>query len=302
MDLSLFESEFAVEKLLYNEPMSNHTSFRIGGPADLIVFPETKAEIQKALLMCKENALPYFIMGKGSNLLVKDAGYSGVIIALSKNYESIQLLDKNNISAGAGISLSKLAGFAMDNSLAGLEFASGIPGSLGGAVFMNAGAYGGEMKDVITSVDLLDENGSEMAMTNEQMEFGYRTSFIQKNDGKYIVLGANMRLETGDVESIKAKSMELNMRRKDKQPLDLPSAGSAFKRPEGYFAAKLIDDAGLRGFSYGGAMVSQKHCGFIVNFNSATADDVITLVRMVKEKVYQQFEIELESEIRIIGD
>ena len=302
MDLSLFKNEFAAEKLLYNEPMSNYTSFKIGGPADLIVFPETKEEIQKAIWICKEKGFPYFIMGKGSNLLVKDAGYRGVVIALCKNYEDITLLDKNSIYAGAGVTLSKLAGFAMDNSLAGLEFASGIPGSLGGAVFMNAGAYDGEMKDVITSVDLLDENGNEISKTNEEMGFGYRTSIIQKNDGKYIVLGANLKLEAGDSAQIKTKSLELNKRRKDKQPLDLPSAGSTFKRPEGYFAAKLIDDAGLKGLSSGGAMVSEKHCGFIVNFNKATADDVITLIEMVKEKVYKQFSIELEAEIRIIGD
>jgi len=302
MNLDLFKSTFMPEKLLYNEPMSNFTSFRIGGPADLIVFPETLEEIRAALSICKENAFPYFIMGKGSNLLVKDAGYRGVVIALNKNYESIRLLDKNSIYASSGITLSKLAGFAMDNSLTGLEFASGIPGSLGGAVFMNAGAYDGEMKDVITEVYLLDEDGNEIRKTNAEMEFSYRTSFVQKNNGKFIVLGAAIRLKTGEVEDIKAKTLELNMRRKVKQPLDLPSAGSTFKRPEGHFAAKLIDDAGLKGLSYGGAKVSEKHCGFVVNFNSATADDVIALVEIVKEKVYSKFQVELEPEIRIIGD
>ena len=302
MNLNLFKNEFAAEKLLYSEPMSNYTSFKIGGPADLIVFPETTEEIKKALIMCVENSIPYFIMGKGSNLLVRDSGYRGVIIHLSKNFESIRLLNERSIYAGAGITLSKLAAFAMDNSLGGLEFASGIPGSLGGAVFMNAGAYDGEMKDVITSVELLDESGNEIIKTNEQMDFGYRSSLIQKTSGKYIVLGASMKLQKGEISAIKAKSLELNMKRKDKQPLDLPSAGSAFKRPEGYFAAKLIDDAGLKGFSVGGAMVSEKHSGFIVNFNRATADDVIELINAVKEKVYKEFKVELEAEVRIIGD
>jgi len=300
MDYHLFQNEFSQDKLLYNEPMSNWTSFKIGGPADLMLLPADKEDIKKAVLLCAKHNIPHYIMGKGSNILVKDKGFRGVVICIGKTMEAASLSGEDLLIAESGITLAKLAGFALENELAGLEFASGIPGCLGGALYMNAGAYGGEMKDVVTFVTLMDEAGNEYRLNNSQMAFGYRTSIAEQNG--HIILGCEMKLTKGNPTRIKEKMQELNSRRKEKQPLDLPSAGSTFKRPEGYFAGKLIEDAGLRGFSYGGAQISEKHCGFVVNFNHATAQDVLTLIELVKEKVYNEFKIELKPEIRIIGE
>jgi len=300
MDYSVFCKDFTQEELLFNAPMSEYTSFKAGGAADLMVTPESKEKVKKALLICKSEGLPYFIMGKGSNLLVRDSGFRGIIIYLSKNLEKIELLNDYTIKAEAGITLAKLAGFAMEHSLAGLEFASGIPGSLGGALYMNAGAYDSEMKDVVLSAGLIDDKGNELTMQNGEMQLEYRNSIFQK--ANYIILDATFRLSKGDKEQIKEKMLELNSRRKDKQPLDLPSGGSTFKRPPGHFASKLIDDAGLKGYSIGGAKVSEKHAGFIVNYNNATANDIIALMEYVKKAVYERFGVMLTPEIEIIGD
>jgi len=299
MDYSIFSKYFEVDKLLFNSAMSEYTSFKVGGPADLIITPANIEDVKSALSLCKSKGLPNFVMGKGSNLLVKDSGYKGVIICTSKSLDNIEFLGEGIIRAGAGTTLAKLAGFAADLSLAGLEFASGIPGSLGGAVYMNAGAYDGEMKDVIVSANVIDEGGNAIAMAKADMAFGYRSSVFQKN--KHIIFDVTLSLTKGDKESIREKMLDLNGKRKEKQPLDLPSGGSTFKRPEGHFASKLIDDSGLKGYSIGGAMVSPKHAGFIVNYDNATADDIISLIEHVKLTVFNKFGVKLVPEVEIIG-
>ncbi len=283
-----------------NEPMSNHTTFRIGGMADYFVIPETKEQIQKVLLFCKENKLPYYIIGNGSNLLVGDKGFRGVIVQIDKTFDEIIFLDETTVKAQAGVMLSKLASKVAEKSLTGFEFASGIPGTLGGAVYMNAGAYGGEIKDCIVSALVLDENNEIKTLTKEELELSYRSSIIQKKD--YVVLEAVFRFEKGDKDAILAKMAELNEKRREKQPLNYPSAGSTFKRPEGYFAGKLIMDAGLSGYNIGGAMVSKKHCGFVVNVGNATANDVQTLMQNVDKIVYEKFGVHLEPEVRFLGE
>ena len=263
------------------EPMSKHTTFRIGGPADFYLCPHSTKEVQQTVQICKEENLPYFILGNGSNLLVSDKGYRGVIIQLWKNFSDISVKDCC-ITAKAGALLSKVAAEALEEGLTGMEFASGIPGTIGGAVFMNAGAYGGEMKDIIKEVKVLDDQGEIRVLSNEEMKLGYRTSIVKEKG--YTVLSAVLQLKKGDVSVIRETMEDLKNRRTSKQPLDMPSAGSTFKRPEGYFAGKLIMDSGLRGFSMGGAQVSEKHCGFVVNKGGATAEDVTALIREVREK------------------
>ena len=298
MGYSIFCEHFSKDRLLFDAPMSEYTSFKIGGPADLMVMPVNSEEVQKAVDLCKASGLPYFVMGKGSNLLVKDSGVRGVIINLSKYLESYEFIDDLTLKAGAGITLAKLAGIAADKGLEGLEFASGIPGSLGGAVYMNAGAYDFEMKDVLVSATVLCGDGREKIMDTNDMALGYRSSVFQKS--AHIILDATVKLMLGDKDKIREKMLELNGRRKEKQPLDLPSGGSTFKRPEGHFASKLIDDCGLKGFSIGGAKVSEKHAGFVVNYNQATACDVIAVMDHVREKVFKEFGVTLVAEIEII--
>ncbi len=283
-----------------NEPMSNHTTFRIGGMADYFVIPETKEQIQKVLLFCKENKIPYYIIGNGSNLLVGDKGFRGVIVQIDKTFDEIIFVDETTVKAKAGVMLSKLASKIAEKSLTGFEFASGIPGTLGGAVYMNAGAYGGEIKDYIVSALVLDENNEIKTLTKDELELSYRSSIIQKKE--YVVLEAVFRFEKGDKEAILAKMAQLNESRKEKQPLNYPSAGSTFKRPEGYFAGKLIMDAGLSGYNVGDAMVSNKHCGFVVNVGNATAKDVQTLMQNVDKIVYEKFGVHLEPEVRFLGE
>ena len=299
MNYNVFREQFTAEKLIFGAPMSEYTSFKVGGPADLMVLPANPEEAKKAVLLCKANSFPYFIMGNGSNLVVKDSGVRGVIISLSKNFEKVELLDGLTLRADAGITLAKLAGFAAEHELSGLEFASGIPGTLGGAVYMNAGAYGGEMKDLIETVRIINEDGNEFAMDNSELAFDYRSSIFQKSS--YIITSCRLKLRKGSREQIKAAMLELNARRKEKQPLELPSGGSTFKRPGGYYAAKLIEDAGLKGFTIGGAKVSEKHAGFIVNYNNAAAGDIIALMEHVKSEVYSAFGILLVPEVEIIG-
>lgn len=281
------------------EPMSKHTTFRIGGPADFYLCPHSTKEVQQTVQICKEENLPYFILGNGSNLLVSDKGYRGAIIQLWKNFSDISVKDCC-ITAKAGALLSKVAAEALEEGLTGMEFASGIPGTIGGAVFMNAGAYGGEMKDIIKEVKVLDDQGEIRVLSNEEMKLGYRTSIVKEKG--YTVLSAVLQLKKGDASVIRETMEDLKNRRTSKQPLDMPSAGSTFKRPEGYFAGKLIMDSGLRGFSMGGAQVSEKHCGFVVNKGGATAEDVTALIREVQRRVKEKFGVELETEVRFLGE
>jgi len=281
------------------EPMSKHTTFRIGGPADFYLCPHSTKEVQQTVQICKEENLPYFILGNGSNLLVSDKGYRGAIIQLWKNFSDISVKDCC-ITAKAGALLSKVAAEALEEGLTGMEFASGIPGTIGGAVFMNAGAYGGEMKDIIKEVKVLDDQGEIRVLSNEEMKLGYRTSIVKEKG--YTVLSAVLQLKKGEVSVIRETMEDLKNRRTSKQPLDMPSAGSTFKRPEGYFAGKLIMDSGLRGFSVGGAQVSEKHCGFVVNKGGATAEDVTALIREVQRRVKEKFGVELETEVRFLGE
>lgn len=297
--IKCFNDLLGEEKVRISEPMNRHTTFRIGGPADYFLLPSTAEEVKKILEICKEKELPYFILGNGSNLLVSDEGYCGVIIQLYRNYGGITV-EGTNIRAGAGALLSQIASAAKNASLTGFEFAGGIPGTLGGAVVMNAGAYGGEMKDVLKEVTVMTEQGEIMIIPAEKLEMGYRTSLVKK--GGYLVLEAVISLKAGDVEEIKAIMKDLTEKRVSKQPLEYPSAGSTFKRPEGYFAGKLIMDAGLRGYQVGGAQVSEKHCGFVINKGNATAADVCGLMKDVQEKVQEQFGVTLEPEVKFLGE
>ena len=278
--------------------MALHTTFRIGGPADLFVTPESGQAVSESIRICKETQTPYTVIGNGSNLLVCDAGYRGVIIQIGRNLNQISV-NGEEIRAQAGAMLSVIAKTALAKSLTGFEFASGIPGTLGGAVVMNAGAYGGEMKDVLTEVTVLTQEGEIRTIPAEKLELGYRTSLAAKNG--WIILEAVMKFQKGDAEAIRGRMEELKVQRVTKQPLDLPSAGSTFKRPEGYFAGKLIMDAGLRGFSVGGAQVSEKHCGFVVNKGGATAEDVRNLIRAVQKKVQEDTGVLLEPEVKFLG-
>ena len=259
---NMFCMTLGSDNVRLHEPMKKHTTFRIGGPADYYLCPHSTEELQKILQICRENKLEFFILGNGSNLLVSDKGYRGVVIQLWKNFSDIETED-NTITVKAGTLLSKVAAEALEESLTGMEFASGIPGTMGGAVMMNAGAYGGEMKDIIREVTVLTREGELLTLSKEEMNFGYRTSVVKEKG--YVVISAVLQLRKGDREEIRKVMDELKERRVTKQPLDMPSAGSTFKRPEGYFAGKLIMDAGLRGFSVGGAQISEKHCGFVVN-------------------------------------
>lgn len=281
------------------EPLKAHTTFRIGGPAKYYFVPEKEEEIEEALEFAREKELPFYVIGKGSNILFSDQGYDGVIIEIGKGLENIEIREDGTVAAQAGISLAQMASRLAAAGLAGFEFASGIPGTLGGGIAMNAGAYGGEMKDCIRSAKVLTPEGNILVLDKNQLELGYRTSVIQKQE--YLVLEGEFAFEHGDIETIQAKMKELNQRRRDKQPLEYPSAGSTFKRPEGYFAGKLIEDAGLRGYRVGDAQVSEKHCGFVVNRGQATAAEVAQLIRDVQDKVMEQFGIMLEPEVRIIG-
>lgn len=290
---------FGNNRVLFDEQMSQHTTFRIGGPADVFVMPENYEQIREVLRLCKEEKLPFFVLGNGSNLLVSDSGYRGVIIQMDRNMEEIRL-DGEEIHACAGALLSSVAVAARNASLTGFEFAGGIPGTIGGAAVMNAGAYGGELKDVLKEVTVMTREGEILTIPAEKMEMGYRTSII-KTAG-YLVLEAVISLKKGDEEAIRATMKDLSERRTEKQPLDYPSAGSTFKRPEGYFAGKLIMDSGLRGYRAGGAQVSEKHCGFVINAGGATAEDVRSLMDHVIRVVREKYGVTLEPEVKFLGD
>ena len=294
-----FQEILGNDRVLENEPMSKHTTFRIGGPADLFIMPETIGEIAQVIAVCKEEKVPYFILGNGSNLLVSDKGYQGVVVQLYRSFGKITL-EKNEIHAQAGALLSGIAAAAREASLTGFEFAGGIPGTLGGAVVMNAGAYGGEMKDVIKEVTVLTPEEEIITLQSDELQMGYRTSIIKKSG--YIVLEAVISLQKGNQEEIRSRMQELAGMRSSKQPLSYPSAGSTFKRPEGYFAGKLIMDSGLRGYQVGGAQVSEKHCGFVINAGNATAEDVTTLMKDVQWIVKEKFGVMLEPEVQFLGE
>lgn len=287
------------EDILLNEPMHKHTTFRVGGEAQCFVRISSPDQLARLIPYFKIVELPYFILGNGSNLLVGDKGYEGVVLQIGSKMNHIRA-EGSRMTAGAGALLSNVAKQAMESGLTGLEFASGIPGTLGGGIVMNAGAYGGEMKQVVELVKVMNEQGELMELDCETMEFGYRTSAIKNRH--FIVLECVLNLEHGNKDEIMAKMEELSLKRKEKQPLEFASAGSTFKRPEGHFAGKLIMDAGLRGYSVGGARVSEKHCGFIINDGRATAADIAEVIQEVQERVKDKFHILLETEVIFLGD
>lgn len=296
----LFDINENLGDFFYDEPMKNHTSFCVGGPAKLLIKPNDEVALVEILKSIKKNNYKYYILGNCTNIIVRDKGFDGIIIKLKNKLNDVKKVSDKEIYAGTGASMKKISEFAMENFLTGLEFAHGIPGSLGGAIVMNAGAYDGEIKNVVKSVRLLDENLNVIEVPDDEMNFSYRHSLVQERD--LIVLGATFSLEDGDKNEIREKYEDFDQRRADKQPLDMPSAGSTFKRPTGYFAGKLIDDSGLRGFTHKGAGISEKHCGFVVNKNKATAQDVLETIEIVQKVVHDKFGVTLEREVKIIGD
>lgn len=285
--------------VLYKEPMSRHTTFQVGGEAECLIDIASEEVLVKLLKYLNIIEIPYFILGNGSNLLVSDKGYDGVILRIGNKMSGIKV-EGDRITAQAGALLSRVAKTAYEHSLTGLEFASGIPGSLGGAIVMNAGAYDGEMSRVVETVKVMNKEGEIMVLDNESMEFSYRNSIIRNRP--FIVLEAVLRLQPGEQSEIKNKMDDFAERRREKQPLEYPSAGSTFKRPEGYYAGKLIMDAGLRGYRIGSAQVSEKHCGFIINLGNAEASDIFELIQEIQERVKNQFDVSLERELVILGE
>ena len=302
-DMFLMLKEAApAAKILQDAPLSDFTSFRTGGPADFIVIPSSRDEIRNIILLAKANETPYYIIGNGSNLLVSDEGFRGIILLMKEGRTGVtfeEKVDKTLVRAEAGCSLARLARTVAGRGLTGLEFAAGIPGTLGGAVFMNAGAYGSEIKDHIISAEVMDAEGNFFTMTRDELGLSYRHSVIGERD--LVVLSATFELEKGDTDTILATISELNAKRREKQPLEYPSAGSTFKRPEGYFAGKLIEDAGLKGYSVGDACVSEKHCGFVINKGHATSGEIRQLIDEVSDKVFEKYGVRLEPEVRMIG-
>lgn len=297
--LDTIEKCFPTEDVMPNEPMSRHTTFRVGGEARMLLQVSTSEQLKVMIPLLNEQKIPYFVKGNGSNLLVGDKGYDGIILEIGKEFGNIEVKG-NLIVAGAGALMSSIAQEALKNSLTGFEFASGIPGTIGGGITMNAGAYDGELKDIVTKVEVINSDGEVISLSNEEMNFGYRTSIIKQKP--LIVTSVTLSLNNGDSEKIKARMDELAAKRREKQPLEYPSAGSTFKRPEGYFAGKLIMDAGLRGYTVGGAQVSEKHCGFVINRGNATATDVYELICDVQDKVKARFGVTLEPEVIFLGE
>ena len=292
-------SEKILGEVITNFPLKEYTSFKIGGIADLYVCPNNLMELLNTLSILKENNVPYFLLGAGSNLLISDKGIRGAVIKLGDGFDYAHAKG-DYILAGAGVSLAKLALEAKNAELTGLEFAAGIPGSLGGALYMNAGAYGGEMKDVVTEVSFIDEDGTVKTIPCSECGFGYRKSAFSK--GNKIIISAKITLKKGNKDEISATMRDLNNKRKEKQPLEYPSAGSTFKRPQGHFAGSLIEQAGLKGYTVGGAQVSEKHAGFVINTGNATAKDVCELIEYVKKTVFEKFGVKLEPEVKITGE
>ena len=294
----LFQSIYSDDEIKLNAKMSEHIHFKVGGPVDILLNPSSVNQIKSTLQICKENSIPFYVIGNGSNLLVKDGGIRGVVIKLC-NLDNITV-NGNEIEAESGALLKDVSKKAVENSLTGFEFACGIPGSVGGAVFMNAGAYDGEIKNVIKEATVIDKDGNILTLSKDELELGYRTSSVMKNN--YIVLSAVFDLNDGEQNKVIERVNELTSKREEKQPLEYPSAGSTFKRPEGYFAGKLIQDAGLKGFSIGGAAVSEKHSGFVINKGGATAKDILDLIAHIQNEVKKQFGVDLHPEVRIIGE
>jgi len=292
------ESFLKKEDIKIDETMGKYTSFKVGGPADILVTPEDSKEVLSVIDICKRKKVPYYIMGNGSNLLVKDGGIRGIVIKLTK-LNNIKV-DGERIIAGSGSAIKDISQTALENNLTGIEFACGIPGSVGGAVAMNAGAYNGEISSIIESVCIVDNHGEVKNINLEQLELGYRMSSILKYG--YTVLEVTFKLQNGEHEKIYDRIENLNRRRNEKQPLEYPSAGSTFKRPEGHFAAKLIEDSGLKGTSVGDAQVSEKHSGFIINKGNASAKDILDLIKIVQVTVKKKFDVDLYTEVRIIGE
>ena len=302
MEKTILQEMFSDKDLgtiLFDEPMKNHTSFKIGGAADVLIIPTGIEELIEVIKICREKNAGFYIMGNGSNLLVRDGGMRGVVIKICEGINRVEVRE-NHIYCEAGALLTGVSRTAMDHSLTGFEFANGIPGTIGGAVTMNAGAYGGEMKDVIKSVKVLDSENNVLDYTNEEMNFRYRGSRVV--DDSLIVLSIELELSPGNYQTISETMKDLTHKRTSKQPLELPSAGSTFKRPEGYFAGKLIEDSGLRGARFRGAQVSEKHCGFIVNIDNASCKDVLSLIKVVQKTVRDNYNVELETEVKIIGE
>lgn len=279
--------------------LKDYTTFRIGGRADYFAIPKSEEELKQFLSICKEYAIPYFVLGHGSNILFTDKGYRGMILYLGEAFSEIKQ-EGSTLTVGAGALLKDVTDYALERSLEGIVFACGIPGSMGGAIFMNAGAYGGEMKQVTSKVKVMDKDGNVYHYSGEEMDFGYRHSRVQKTGE--IILAATLELTQGNYEEMLAQTKDLTQKREDKQPLEMPSAGSTFKRPEGYFAGKLIMDAGLAGYSCGDAGVSTKHCGFVVNKGNATFQDVMDLVEHIQKTVEDKFQVKMQPEIRIVGE
>ena len=287
------------ENIHLREPMAAHTTFRVGGPADCLIELENAEQLQKVQRFLCQVGYPFCVIGNGSNLLVSDNGYQGIILQIGKGMSDIAV-EGNIVRLASGASMAQAAAAALKNGLTGLEFASGIPGTVGGGVVMNAGAYGGELSQVVTEVQVLNKDGEFLTLDNETMEFGYRRSTIRRQP--FIVTEVTLALTPGRQEDIRAKMEELAARRREKQPLEFPSAGSTFKRPEGHFAGELIMNAGLRGFQIGGARVSDKHCGFVINTGDALAADIMDVIREVQIRVKERFGVELEPEVVFLGD
>lgn len=295
---NLFKEFYKSENIILDAEMKNYVHFRVGGPADILLIPEHKEQIIRTIEICKEKNIPFYVVGNGSNLLVKDGGIKGVVIKLNE-VKNINVYG-DIVEAECGAMLKDVSNEALKNSLTGFEFACGIPGTVGGAVFMNAGAYNGEISNVIESAEVIDNEGKILVLSKDELELGYRSSIVMKKN--YIVLSAKFKLQNGDEKQIKDVVDDLTCKRESKQPLEYPSAGSTFKRPEGYFAGKLIQDAGLKGYSIGGAAVSEKHSGFVINKSGATAKDILDLIAYIQSEVKRQFNVELHPEVRIIGE
>lgn len=297
MDIEKFKA--ISPDLLENESMAKHTTFRVGGNADMYVSVKSVRELSLLIKLARETDTPFLVIGNGSNILVKDKGIRGLVIEIGSGMSDFELKG-NKIYAQAGVLISKLASLALNHSLSGMEEISGIPGTLGGGIYMNAGAYGGELKNIIKTVTYIDEYGEEKTVTADECGFGYRKS-IFTNGGKYIV-SAVLELEEGDKTEISEKMADYAKRRREKQPLSLPSAGSTFKRPEGYFAGALIQESGLKGYKSGGAMISDLHAGFVVNYDNATSQDILDVIKHTQETVLDKFGVMLETEVKIIGE
>lgn len=296
----MLSKEIKIEdKIIFDEPMNKHTSFKIGGKADFFVKVKTIEELKQSIIYAKIKKLPIFFIGNGSNILVTDKGIRGLVVKI--DIDNLSLNKKTGIvTVGAGYKMMGLAQLLLKEELTGFEELAGIPGTVGGAVYMNAGAYGKEMKDIIISTKCIDLDGNIFLLTNKEQNFSYRKSIFCSQ--KYIILETKLQFTQGNLENIQEKMKELITKRKEKQPIEYPSAGSTFKRKEGIITAKIIDECGLKGYSIGGAKVSEKHAGFIINYNNATAKDVLDLINYVKEKVFEKFKIKIEEEIKVIGE